>query len=35
MDQGQEGDSGIILHAFGLNDGEEKGVGERIAALLR
>ena len=31
----REGDSGIILHAFGLNDGEDKVVGERIAALLR
>ncbi|MCH8799299.1 MAG: hypothetical protein IH963_00150 [Chloroflexi bacterium] len=30
----REGDTGIILHAFGLNDGEDKVVGNRIAALL-
>ena len=30
----REGDTGIILHAFGLNDGEDKVVGDRIAALL-
>ena len=30
----REGDTGIILHAFGLNRGEDKVVGERIAALF-
>jgi len=30
----REGDSGIILHAFGLNEGEDRLVGDRIAALL-
>ncbi|PKB79403.1 MAG: hypothetical protein BZY88_13545 [SAR202 cluster bacterium Io17-Chloro-G9] len=30
----REGDSWIILHAFGLNEGEDKVVGERIAALF-
>ena len=30
----REGDTGIILHAFGLNEGEDKVVGERIAALF-
>ncbi|MCH9017825.1 MAG: hypothetical protein IIB89_08725 [Chloroflexi bacterium] len=30
----REGDTGIILHAFGLNEGEDKVVGDRIAALL-
>ena len=30
----REGDTGIILHAFGLNEGEDKIVGERIAALF-
>ena len=30
----REGDTGISLHAFGLNDGEDKVVGDRIAALL-
>jgi L-seryl-tRNA(Ser) seleniumtransferase len=28
------GDTGILLHAFGLNEGEDKVVGERIAALF-
>ena len=28
------GDTGIVLHAFGLNEGEDKVVGERIAALF-
>ena len=31
----REGDTGILLHAFGLNEGEDKVVGERIAALFR
>jgi len=31
----REGDSWIILHAFGLNDGEDQVVGERIAELFR
>ncbi len=31
----REGDSWIILHAFGLNDGEDHVVGERIAELFR
>ena len=30
----REGDSGIVLHAFGLNEGEDKIVGQRIAALF-
>lgn len=30
----REGDTGIVLHAFGLNEGEDKVVGERIAALF-
>lgn len=30
----REGDSWIVLHAFGLNDGEDQVVGERIAALF-
>ena len=30
----KEGDTGIILHAFGLNEGEDKIVGQRIAALF-
>ncbi|MCS5666119.1 MAG: hypothetical protein NZ876_01905 [Dehalococcoidia bacterium] len=30
----REGDTGIILHAFGLNEGEDKIVGQRIAALF-
>lgn len=30
----REGDTGIILHAFGLNDGEDVVVGSRIAALF-
>ena len=30
----REGDSWIILHAFGLNDGEDQLVGERIAELF-
>lgn len=30
----REGDSGIVLHPFGLNEGEDRIVGERIAALL-
>ena len=30
----REGDSGIVLHAFGLNDGEDRVVGQRIAALF-
>ncbi len=30
----REGDSGIILHAFGLNEGEDQVVGERIATLF-
>ena len=30
----REGDTGIVLHAFGLNEGEDKIVGERIAALF-
>ena len=30
----KEGDTGIVLHAFGLNEGEDKIVGERIAALF-
>ena len=31
----REGDTGIVLHAFGLNEGEDKIVGQRIAALFR
>ena len=31
----REGDTGIVLHAFGLNDGEDRVVGERIAALFQ
>ena len=31
----REGDTGIILHAFGLNEGEDKVVGNRIAALFQ
>ena len=31
----REGDTGIVLHAFGLNEGEDKIVGERIAALFK
>jgi D-glucosaminate-6-phosphate ammonia-lyase len=30
----REGDTGIVLHAFGLNEGEDKLVGERIASLF-
>ena len=30
----REGHTGIVLHAFGLNEGEDKIVGERIAALF-
>ena len=30
----REGDTGIILHAFGLNEGEDHIVGQRIAALF-
>jgi hypothetical protein len=30
----REGDTGIVLHAFGLNEGEDKVVGATIAALL-
>ena len=30
----REGDDWIILHAFGLNDGEDRVVGERIAMLF-
>ncbi len=30
----REGDNWIILHAFGLNEGEDRVVGERIAALF-
>ena len=30
----REGDTGIVLHAFGLNEGEDKIVGQRIAALF-
>ena len=30
----REGDPGIVLHAFGLNEGEDKIVGQRIAALF-
>jgi len=30
----REGDTGIVLHAFGLNEGEDKVVGERIATLF-
>jgi hypothetical protein len=30
----REGDTGIVLHAFGLNEGEDKVVGETIAALF-
>jgi L-seryl-tRNA(Ser) seleniumtransferase len=30
----REGDTRIVLHAFGLNEGEDKVVGERIAALF-
>ena len=30
----REGDTGIILHAFGLNEGEDRVVGGRIAALF-
>ena len=30
----REGDDWIILHAFGLNDGEDRVVGERIANLF-
>ena len=30
----REGDTGIVLHAFGLNEGEDKLVGQRIAALF-
>ncbi|PKB67367.1 MAG: hypothetical protein BZY81_04810 [SAR202 cluster bacterium Io17-Chloro-G4] len=31
----REGDTGIILHAFGLNEGEDEVVGERIAELFK
>ena len=31
----REDEDWITLHAFGLNDGEDKIVGERIAALLK
>jgi len=30
----REGDTGIILHAFGLYEGEDRVVGDRIAALF-
>ena len=30
----REGDTGIILHAFGLNEGEDEVVGQRIAELF-
>lgn len=30
----REGDTGIVLHAFGLNEGEDKVVGATIAALF-
>ena len=30
----REGDSWIVLHAFGLNDGEDRVVGQRIAELF-
>ena len=30
----REGDTWIILHAFGLNEGEDQVVGKRIAALF-
>ena len=30
----REGDTGIVLHAFGLNEGEDNIVGQRIAALF-
>ena len=30
----REGDSWIVLHAFGLNEGEDKVVGQRIAELF-
>ena len=30
----REGDNWIILHAFGLNEGEDRVVGARIAALF-
>ena len=30
----REGESWMVLHAFGLNEGEDKIVGERIAALF-
>ena len=31
----REGDTGIILHAFGLNEGEDDIVGNRISELFR
>ena len=31
----REGEDFIVLHAFGLNEGEDKVVGERIVELLR
>ena len=31
----REGDTGIILHAFGLNEGEDEVVGQRIAELFK
>ncbi len=31
----REGEDSIIIHVFGLYDGEDKTVGERIAALFR
>ena len=30
----REGDSWIVLHAFGLNEGEDGVVGDRIARLF-
>ena len=30
----REGESWITIHAFGLNEGEDRTVGERVAALL-
>ena len=31
----RDGDDFMMLHAFGLNEGEEHIVGERIAALFK
>jgi hypothetical protein len=31
----REGESWITIHVFGLRDGEDRIVGERIAALFR